>query len=101
MLVEPPLDGLEKVFVLPARNPALLARGASILDGARLASITPIAALDEPLFLARETVEQTLPSRADIDAVGGQIAKVGFDETALDLVARGLRLGQGDGALSD
>ena len=36
MLVEPLLDGLEDVFVLPAGNPALLARGAAILDGAGL-----------------------------------------------------------------
>ena len=34
MLIEPPLDGLKDVFVLPAGNPAFLARGALILDGA-------------------------------------------------------------------
>ena len=34
MLVEPLLDILKNMFVLPAGNPAFLARGALILDGA-------------------------------------------------------------------
>ncbi len=37
MLVEPLLYSIENMFVLPASNPALLARGAAILDGACLA----------------------------------------------------------------
>ncbi len=37
MLVEPLLDGLEDMLVLPAGNPALLARRAVTLDGAGLA----------------------------------------------------------------
>ncbi len=41
VLVEPSLDGLKDVFVLPAGNPALLARGAAILDGASLAAPDP------------------------------------------------------------
>ena len=37
MLVEPLLYSIENMFVLPASHPALLARGAAILDGACLA----------------------------------------------------------------
>ena len=44
VLIEPPLDGLKDVFVLPASDPALLARGAAILDGAMLAGVGPVAA---------------------------------------------------------
>ncbi len=42
MLVEPLLDGLENVLVLPAGDAALLARGAAMLDGASLAGVGPI-----------------------------------------------------------
>ncbi len=42
VLVEPSLDGLEDVFVFPAGNPAFLARGAAILDGASLAGSGPV-----------------------------------------------------------
>ena len=44
MLVEASLDGLEKVFVFPAGDPALFARGATMLDGAALADVGPVAA---------------------------------------------------------
>ena len=44
MLVEPLLDGLENMLVLPTGDPALLARGAAILDGASPADIGPVAA---------------------------------------------------------
>ncbi len=37
VLVEPLLDGLEDIFVLPAGHPALLARGATMLEDAALA----------------------------------------------------------------
>ena len=39
MLVEPLPDGLENMFVLPAGDPALPARGAAMLDGACLAGV--------------------------------------------------------------
>ncbi len=50
--------------MLPAGDPALLARGATVLDGAVLAGVGPVAALDEPLFLDRKTIDQTLTGRA-------------------------------------
>jgi len=43
MFVEPPLDSLENMLVIPAGNPALLVRGALILDGAGMAGGGPIA----------------------------------------------------------
>ena len=37
------MDGLKDMFVFPAGNPALLARGATMLDGAALAGVGPVA----------------------------------------------------------
>jgi len=42
--VEAVLDFIEKLFVFPAGDPALLARGAAIFDGAVLADVAPVAA---------------------------------------------------------
>ncbi len=53
VIVEASLDGLEKVFVFPAGDPALLARGALIFDGAALAGSGPVAAQDQPVLLVR------------------------------------------------
>ena len=50
MLVEPLLDGLEKVFVFPAGDPVLLARGATMLDGAALAGSWPSSGARSALF---------------------------------------------------
>ncbi len=41
MFVEPLLGDLKNMVVLPASDPALLARGAAIRDGAVLAGIGP------------------------------------------------------------
>ena len=51
VLVEPALDGFENMLMLPARDPALLAGGAAVLDGAALAGVGPVAAQDQPVFL--------------------------------------------------
>ena len=96
VLVEPPLDGLEDVFVLPAGDPALPARGAAILDGASLAGRGPVAAQGQPVLLVRVAVDQAFAGRAKIDIVCGHIDKVLFDEPALGPAARGQRLGKGD-----
>ncbi len=71
MLVEPPLDGLEDVFVLPAGNPALLARGAVHLDGAVLAGSGPVAAQGQPVLLVREALDQALTGREKIASLSG------------------------------
>ncbi len=76
MRVEPPLDGFEEGFVFPAGDPALLARGAAILDRAGLAGIGPGAAQGQPLFLVCEVVDQALTGRAPIDILIGQVDEV-------------------------
>ena len=50
MLVEPLLDGLKKMLVLPAGDTALLARGALILNGASLAGRGPVAVQGQSIF---------------------------------------------------
>ncbi len=87
MLVEPPLGILKNMFVLPAGNPALLARGAAMLDGAVPAGIGPVAAQGQSLFLVREVVDQALAGRAQIDIVCNHIDKVLLSKPALGLDA--------------
>ncbi len=53
VLVEASLDGLEKVFVFPAGDPALFARGATMLDGAALAGVGPVREAVWPRRAAR------------------------------------------------
>ncbi len=66
MLVEPLLDGLEDMLVLPAGDPALLARGATMLDRASLAGVGPVAMQGQPVLLVREVVDQARAGRAPI-----------------------------------
>src|SRR4249920_2425661 len=47
MLVEPALHRFENMLVLPSGDPALLAGGAAVLDGATLAGVGPVAAQDQ------------------------------------------------------
>jgi hypothetical protein len=51
MLVESPLYCLENMLMLPTADPPLLARGATVLDGAALASIGRVAAQNQSIFL--------------------------------------------------
>lgn len=44
VLVEPPLDIFEKVFVFPAGDATLFSCGAFVFDGASLARVGPVAA---------------------------------------------------------
>jgi len=87
MLVKPLLDGLKNMLVLPAGNPAFLARGTLILDDAALTDIGPVAAQDQSVFLVCEMVDQALTGRANIDILISQIDKVLFSEPALGLDA--------------
>ncbi len=82
--------------MLPAANPAFLARGALILDGAVLADIGPVAAQGQSLFLVCVVVDQALASWAKIDIVCGHIDKVLLSKPALGLAARGQRFGRRD-----
>ena len=51
MLVEPALNRLENMLMLPSGDPPLLAGGAVMLDGAALAGVGPVAAQDQSIFL--------------------------------------------------
>jgi hypothetical protein len=57
VLVEPSLDGLKDVFVLPAGDPALLACRAAVLDGAVLSGVGPVAVQDQLVLLVRVVVD--------------------------------------------
>jgi hypothetical protein len=62
MFVEPALHCLEKVLMLPSRDPSLLAGSTALLDGAALTGIGPIASQCEP---CDATVEQADPNAAE------------------------------------
>ena len=51
MLVEPALNRLENMLMLPSGDPPLFAGGAVVLDGAALAGVGPVAAQDQVHFL--------------------------------------------------
>ncbi len=92
-----PLVHLLRMFALPAGDPALLARGATMLEAAGLAGIGPGAAQDQSLFLGRVAVDQTLAGRAKVDVLISDIAEVWLSEPALGRGSGGERLGKGDG----
>ena len=97
MLVEPLLDGFEDMFVLPARDTALLACGAECLDGAVRADARPVAAYSQSCLFARVAVGQAFPGGTDVDILIGNVAEVLLAEAAFGRAVRGLRFGQGDG----
>ena len=94
MLIEPLLNLVEKMLVLPAGDPPFLAGGACVLDGAALARGGPVAAQAQALLLVRVAVGQTLAGRTDVDIVVGQIAEVFLSEAAPRPGRRGLRFGE-------
>ncbi len=63
-----------------------------MLDGAGLAKIGPVAPQGQPPFLARETIDQALAGRTDVNVLLSEVAEVRFAEPALGLGARGHRL---------
>ena len=86
VLVEPPLDRLKNMLMLPALNPSFPARGAAVLDGAAQACVGPVTSQGQPLLLVRVSVRQSLTGRADVDVVLRDIAEVLFDEPTFGLV---------------
>lgn len=94
MFVEPALHGLENVLMFPSGDPSLLAAGASLLDGAALAGIGPVAAQEHSMFFVGVVVGEPFAGRTDVDVFLHDVAKVLLAETALGNEARGHRLGQ-------
>ena len=75
------------MLILPSRDPALLAGGALILDGASLARGRPIATELLPMLQGREVVIEMLSRWAPVDVLLREIDKVLLSETALRLRA--------------
>jgi hypothetical protein len=67
MLVESPLNGFEKVFMLPSGDSPLLAGGAALLDGAAPAGVGRVAAQDLFVFFGREGVGEPLSRRTIVN----------------------------------
>src|SRR3974390_2569916 len=96
VLVEAPLDGLQNVLVLPARNPPLLAGRAARLERTMLARLSPHTPELLPIPPVRGVVLQLLASRTAIDIFGAKIDKVLLAEATFRLCVRGHRLWQRD-----
>src|SRR5215470_19217501 len=82
------------MFMLPARDAPFLAGGTAALEGTALAGVGPVAAQNEPVFLCREAVGETLTGRTDVEILVSHVAEVLLAETPLGLGVRGHRLGQ-------
>ena len=63
VLVEPPLNVFKNVFVFPAGDPALLGRGAAILDGTGPACRGPVAPQAQPPLLVGIVVDKAFAAR--------------------------------------
>ena len=85
VLIKPLLDRFQKVFVLPPRDPSLLARGALMLDGACLASAGSVAAQAQAVLDIGVVEGQALTGRTDINIVVGHIAEVLLAKAAFRL----------------
>jgi hypothetical protein len=94
VLVETTLHRLDDMLVLPSRDPALLARGALILDSAGPARVRPIATQLLSVLNGREVVFEMLAGGAAVDVLFGQIDEVLLAEAAVRLRARRHRLRQ-------
>ena len=86
MLVEPALNGLENLLMLPTRDPSLFAGGAAVLDVAALASVGPVAMQNQPMFLVREMVGEPFTGRADVDILLCHVTKVLLAEIDLRIL---------------
>src|SRR5476649_1578777 len=76
MLVEPALHRLENGLMFPSGDPSLLAGGATVLDGAALAGVGPVAAQGQSVFLGRVVVGEPFAGRTDVNVLPSQIAEV-------------------------
>ena len=74
-----PLDGrVDQVLVLPPRDSALGAGGASAVDGTSLATVDPISSDLNAALFAGAAIGQLLAGRAEIDIALGVVAEVGL-----------------------
>src|SRR5271167_3637373 len=85
MLVEPALNGFKNMLVFPSRDPSFLGSRATMLDGAALAGIGPVAAQDQSVFLGRIAVGELLTGRTNVNVLVSHIAEVLLAEAAFRL----------------
>ena len=64
------------MLVFPSGDPTLLAGSATLLDDTALASIGPVAAQDQSVFLGRVAVGELLTGRTNINIVLSHVAEV-------------------------
>jgi hypothetical protein len=75
MFVEPALHRFENVLVLPSGDPALLARGAGVLDGAVLGRIGRVAAQNQSILLGCEGVGEPFSGEANVNVLLHEVAE--------------------------
>src|SRR5271169_1454858 len=94
VLIETLLHGFENVLMFPTGDPSLLPGSAAVLDGAALASIGPVTAQNQPVFLIRVVVGKPFTGRTNVNILCSNITEVLLAEAAIRLRARGHRLWQ-------
>src|SRR3984893_19172360 len=75
MLVESALYCLENMLMLPTADAPLLARGATVLDGAALASIDRVATQNQSIFLGCEGVGEPFAGRTNANVLLHEVRK--------------------------
>ena len=97
IIVEPLLDALKNVLVLPASDAALLAWGAPVLDRAAHAVIRPIVSQRPTGFLVRVVIREPLAGRAEVGIHFGVIYEVSPIKAPVCRSTGRSRFGDGDG----
>jgi hypothetical protein len=72
--------------MLPTGDPALLACGAAVLDGAALASIGRVAVQGQSIFLGCEGVGEPFTGRTNVNVLRHEVAEVLLAEASLQLM---------------
>ena len=82
---------IDEMFILPAGDPAFLARCAAGFQEASLAFIPPIPSVHQTAFFASVAICELPASRANVDAGLDVTGEVSLHKHALLAVARGFR----------
>src|SRR5215831_12739673 len=94
VLIEPLLNLLQHILVLPTRDAPLGASRALSLERAVLASGRPVAAQHSAMLLNGEAIRQPFTGRAAVDVLGRNIDEVLLAKTTCGFCARGQRFRQ-------
>ena len=85
MLVEPALNGFENVLMFPSRDTSFLGGSATMLDGAALAGVGPVAAQDQSVFLGRVVIGELLTGGTNVNVLLSHVAEVLLTEAPFRL----------------